>query len=569
MIAMRQDIEQAIADVCQNLFDVHPDVAMSRPDEQFGDYATNVALQLSKQLHKNPREIAEQIAGKLVESLSAIISAEVAGPGFINLRVESKQIVQSLHDAVKRSPGGVFGASTKGKGVTVLCEFPSPNMAKPFSVGHIRSALQGWAVAQVMRLTGHTVITDNHVGDAGTPFGKWVVGFLSYSSPEQLSQDGINELARIYIQVTADMKVETEQDNHGIADDVQSWLQKLEAGDPQAVSYSEQFNQISFDHMHGIMKRLGISTEFEYGESKFVKRGKELAEELLERGVAEQSDGAVIVKLDEFDIDTPVMLRKANGTALYATTDLATMEFRQNTWKPNKVFIHTGQEQAFYFRQLNALARKVGYDDNINHLWHGLVDQIDESGKRGKMSSRKGVVLLSELLDEAERHAKGFARDGSQEDIRAVALAAVKFTDFMAERKKGVLFDWDTMFNAQGFSGPAVQYAAVRIRSLLKKAGETSDQLVDGYDWEAERALLLELSAFPDLIDELSESYELHKLAAFLYGLARTFNRYYDGTPILKANQVERGNRLWLLTITENVFKTGLDILGITVPDKM
>lgn len=564
---MRDELSAQIAGVIQKLFTVETAVELTRPDEQFGDYATNVALKLGKQLNKNPREVATDIIQTLDSEL--IEQADIADPGFINIRVSSKNLATTLNQEVHDAPADTFGANATGKGRVVLCEFPSPNMAKPFSVGHIRSALQGWAVAQVMRLNGYAVITDNHVGDAGTPFGKWVAGYLRYSSPEQLENDGINELARVYIAITADMKAEKERDEHIIADEVQSWLQKLESGDEEAIGYSKQFNKISFDHMHEIMRRLGISTDFEYGESGFVKRGKELAQELLGNGVAEKSDGAIIVDLEQEGIDTPVMLQKANGTALYATTDLATMEFREKEWNPEKVFIHTGQEQAFYFRQLNALARKAGYKDNIYHLWHGLVDQIDESGKRGKMSSRKGVVLLSELLDEAEKRAKAFARGGSKEDVRAVALAAVKFTDFMADRKKGVLFDWENMFNVQGFSGPAVQYAAVRIRSILAKAEQKPTEPDGTYDWDAEHALLLELTAFPYLIQELSETYELHKLAAYLYNLARVFNRYYEATPILKADQTVLQNRLWLLGLTEQVFVTGLDVLGIPVPEKM
>lgn len=566
---MRDKLANDIAKVCNDLFNTKVEVDLTRPDEQFGDYATNVALKLAKILGKNPQEVARAVADELQGSNQDIESVSIAGPGFINIRVASEGLAAHLATAISASPQGVFGANTSGKGRTVVCEFPSPNMAKPFSVGHIRSALQGWAVAQVMRLNGYTVITDNHVGDAGTPFGKWVVGYLRYSSPDKLAQDGINELARIYIAITADIKDEKLRGEHALADEVQSWLQKLEHGDDEAVKYSTMFNKISFDHMHEIMERLGISTEFEYGESGFVKRGKELAQELLAKGVATQSDGAIIVDLEDQGIDTPIMLQKANGTALYATTDLATMEFRQKEWAPEKVFIHTGQEQAFYFRQLNALARKAGCKDNIYHLWHGLVDQIDESGKRGKMSSRKGVVLLSELLDQAEKRAGEFARDGSEADVNAVALAAVKFADFMADRKKGVLFDWESMFNVQGFSGPAVQYAAVRIRSILSKAPQASAAPSATYNWQSEHALLLELSAFPNLIHELSESWELHKLAAYLYNLARTLNRYYEEVPILKSEGETLQSRLWLLEQTNKVFVTGLDVLGIPVPERM
>ncbi len=563
-----QEIVKKVQIAVKELFNEELDIELSRPDEQFGDYATNVALRLNKIVGRPPREIAEELAN-ILKDQPEFTEVTVAGPGFLNLRVKDTFLASSLQKAVEQSPDGMYGANKDGEGITVISEFPSPNMAKPFSVGHLRPALQGWAVAQIMKLNKYEVITDNHLGDAGTPFGKWVVGFLRYSSDEKLEQGGINELARIYIATTADLKEEKAKDEHVLADEVQSWLQRLESDDKEAVQYRDRFNKISLDHMHQVMDRLQISTQYEYGESYFVARGQKMADELLERKIAKESDGAVIVPLDEYNIDTPVMLRKANGTALYATTDLATIEFRQKTWQPERVFIHTGQEQAFYFRQLKALAQKAGFEDTIVHLWHGLVDQLSDDGTRAKMSSRKGVILLNDLLDEAQKRAEQNMKEGTPTDIEAVALGAIKFADFMADRKKGSLFDWETMFNVQGFSGPAVQYAAVRISSILSKADLRNPQPIDTYDWTAEHNLLLELTAFPALIKELSENYELHKLAAYLYQLARTLNRYYEQTQILKSEDDALSSRLWLLGVTYQVFATGLDVLGIPIPEKM
>ncbi len=561
-----EEISFAIKDVCKKLFDIDVEVILTRPDEQFGDYATNVALQISKQLGKNPREIAEAITAEL--SHEAVEEVGIAGPGFINIRVSHKTLYTWLQKGIDEAPNGVYGATKLGSGRTVICEFPSPNMAKAFSVGHIRSALQGWAMYKLMSLHGYKVVTDNHVGDSGTPFGKWVVGFLHYSSNEQLSKDGINELARIYIAITADIKAEKEAGKLALAEEVQSWLQKLEARDPEAVAYSERFNKISFDHMHHVMERLGISTELELGESYYVARGQEMTDELLQKGIAEESDGAIIVRLDEKSIETPVMLRKANGTSLYATTDLATIEYREQNFHPEKVFIHTGQEQAFYFTQLNALAEKASFNPVINHLWHGLVDQKTEDGKREKMSSRKGVVLLEEFLNHAEAKAAEHNKEGSEADTKAVALGAVKFADFTADRKNGVLFDWESMFSVQGFSGPAVQYATVRIKSIRSKVHEESED-VSLYDWQDEHGLLLSLIDYPKLLRELHDSYELHKLAAYLYDLARSFNRYYEEHRILDAPEPERSAKLWLIGVVQTVLEQGLDLLGIPTPERM
>lgn len=565
---MRQRIEAIIADILQELELPSLAVEVTRPEEEFGDYATNMALQLAGKTGDKSRDIAQRIADELIKEPD-IAEASVAGPGFINLRLHSHVLATRLEQAVKDAPRGIYGASNLGQGKTVLNEFPSPNLAKPYSVGHRRPALQGWAVMKLMQLHGYNTVTDNHIGDYGTPFGRWVVGFLRHSSDEALEKEGIRELARIYIEVTRELKAEKAQEKHELADEVQGWLQKLGAGDAKAVAYAERFRRISLDHMHMVLERLGIATEHELGESFYVKRAQELVDELLDKGIAQISEGAVIVRLDEYGIETPIMIRKANGAVLYATTDLATIEYRQKTWKPEMVFVHTGQEQAFYFRQLKALAQKAGYNDVLIHLWHGLIDQKNEDGTREKMSSRHGVVLLEDLINEAEARIAKLMTAQSSEDISAVAVGAIKFADFAAERHKGLLFDWDTALNLQGFSGPAVQYAAVRVQSILHKAEGISEKLIEGYDWQTEHRLLLQLHDFPHLLMELHDNYQLHKLAGYLYDLSRELNRYYEVTSVLGSSEEARSNRLWLLSVVYSVLKTGLDVLGIAIPKSM
>lgn len=564
---MRENIREILKQVVGQVGFEPTGVEVARPDEQFGDYATNVALQLAGKSDKKPRDIAQKIVDELTKRPD-IENAEVAGPGFINIRISSTSLADELHKAVKSAPRGIYGATEIGKGKTVLNEFPSPNMAKPYSVGHLRPALQGWAVMKLMQLHNYTTVTDNHLGDYGTPFGKWVVGFLRHSSEEKLEKDGIRELARVYIEITHELKVEKEQNGHDLADEVQSWLKKLSSGDEQAAQYAERFSHISLDHMHQVLQRLGIATDHELGESFYVKRAHELVEELLSKDIAEMSEGAIIVRLDDFGIEAPLMLRKSNGAVLYATTDLATMEYRQETWHPERVFIHTGQEQALYFRQLKALAQKVGFDDVIVHLWHGLIDQKNEDGSREKMSSRRGVVLLEDLLDEAEVRARKEMESLDDDDVRVIAIGAIKFADFTAERHKGLLFDWETALSVHGFSGPAVQYGAVRINSILQKSA-VPESLAEGYNWQAEHQLLMRLHDFPTLMIELHDTYQLHQLANYLYELAHELNRYYEQTQVLNSQEPARSCRLWLLSTVRNVLATGLDTLGIAIPKTM
>lgn len=543
-------------------------IEVTRPEPEFGDYTTNVAMQLAGKTGEKPRDIAQKIADEL-EKQKDIEKVEIAGPGFINIRVRSSVLAVQLEQAISSAPRGTYGASEIGKGKTVVNEFPSPNMAKPYSVGHRRSALQGWAVMKLMQLHGYTTITDNHLGDYGTPFGRWVVGFLRHSSDEALAKDGVRELGRLYIEITKELKDEKAAGKHTIADEVQSWLRRLDTGDAEATAYAKRFSDISRKSLHQTMKRLRIATDHELGESFYVERAQELVDELLTRNIAEMSNGAVIVRLDQYGIETPIMLRKSNGAPLYATTDLATIEYRQKQWSPDKVFIHTGQEQVFYFRQLKALSQKAGFTDTIVHLWHGLVDQKNDDGTRGKMSSRSGVILLDDLLDEAESRAAKLMEAHRGEDVNTVALAAIKFADFTAERHKGLLFDWEKALSLHGFSGPAIQYAGVRAQSILHKAKSIPDGVSEGYDWAAEHQLLLQLHDFPHLLLELHDTYQLHRLASYLYDLTREFNRYYEETSVLGSEKPAYSNRLWLMSVVHKVFRTGLDILGIAIPSSM
>ncbi len=574
---MQEKLAQSIRDVVKELFNQDIDPELTRPDEQFGDFATNVALRLAKVVGQSPQDIATQITEKL-RGQEGIEEIDIAGPGFINITVGARVAAQALQAAWEKAAAieHNYGEALEPKNQTVISEFPSPNLAKPYSVGHLRAANQGWAVYKLMLSQGYSVIRDNHLGDAGAPFGKWVVGFQRYSSEEQLTDKGVYELARVYIQITADMKAEKEQGGTQLRDEVQSWIRKLESKDPEAVAYSERFRALSLDHMHTVMKRLHIETDIELGELFYIEQGQRMVDELLEKGIAEQGDdGAVIVRLDDQSVDVPILLRKSNGTALYATTDLATLRYRVETYHPAKVYIHTGSEQIFYFKQLFALARKIGYGDvEWTHVWHGMIDQLNDDGTREKMSSRKGVILLEELLDQAEAKARELTKDRevSEVDVAAIALGAIKFADFAQDRRTNILFDWDRIFSLQGYSGPYIQYAGVRVGKILADA-DGSLQTVghEQYEWGAEKAIIMHLLSYPDALTYAASVQEPHRVAQYLFELAQIMNRYYETTPILKegVDDVSSSARLELLTKVLHVFRHGLDILGIEVPSKM
>lgn len=556
--------------IVKKLFDVDTKVELSRPDSQFGDYATNVAMQLAGRLHQAPRAIAEQIKAEL-DNTGVYSEVSIAGPGFINLRISAKALDVDLEQRFNSAQP--FGNNQDGAGKKVLVEYPSTNMAKPFSIGHLRPANQGWAARNLMLATGWDVITDNHLGDYGSPFGIWVVGFKKFSSEEALKQRGVYELGDIYIKTKAAIKEEEASNKTDLADAAQQWLLKLEQHDPVAVAYSERFNKISLDHIHAVMRRLGINTDYELGEKFFAEKGKAAVRDLLQRGIAVQNpDGSVIVDLAEYGIKTPILILKSNGAALYATTDLATMIYRDQTFHVDRVIFCVGSEQKFYFQQLFALAKKIGLKTEMIHMWYGMIDQLNEDGTREKMSSRKGVVLLEELLDKAEERARANAKtpDLSDNDIKKIAIGAIKFSDFANDRRTGMLFDWDTMFSLTGYSGPYVQYAAVRVNKILHD-NPVPDVDYSSYDYEDEKAVLLKLLDYPNVVKLAADKLEPHRITTYVYELAKELNRYYEHTPIAteQVDELTKAARLHLMQRVAYVFKHGLDILGIEVPERM
>lgn len=561
-------METNLSQIVKDIYGIEITPQVSRPAPEFGDYATNVALQLAKQVGKNPRQIAEEVAAALNAS-GAYSEVTIAGPGFINIRISAAALAQKL----ETNWSSTYGNSADGNGKTVVVEYPSQNMAKPYSVGHLRPGNQGWAARQLMLATGWNVITDNHLGDYGAPLGIWIVGFRKFSSDEALAKVGVYELGRVYIETKKALKEEAENSETALADEVQAWLLKYEAGDSEAIAYSERFNTISLEHIHDVMNRLKISTDHEFGEAFFAPLGKQAVQKLLAEGVAKQNeDGSVIVPLDDAGFDVPLLVQKSNGAALYATTDLATILYREENWHPDKVIYAVGSEQQFYFSQLFAMAKKLGIKTELYHLWFGVIDQLNEDGTREKMSSRKGVVLMEELLDEAEAKAREVVadRDVSEEDIKKIALGAIKFTDFISDRRTNILFDWKTIFALTGMSGPYVQYAAVRVNKILGEFG-SGTSVNSEYNYEAEKDVLAKLLDYPAVVSAAARDLEPHKIATYIYELARDMNRYYEKTPIATGDvsEAEKAARLGVLNKVSHVFTHALDLLGIEVPSKM
>lgn len=557
---LKEQIKGLINDL-YGVDDVTVDFA-SVPSEIEGDYSTNVAMRLARQVGKNPRQIAEEIIDGLGDCGFGL---SIAGPGFINVTVSGVTLYQQLAEAWSDH----YGDNDSGAGKLAISEFPSTNIAKPYSVGHLRPGTQGWAAKKVLEANGWKVVTDNHLGDVGTPFGIWATGFKrSGIAAEAVT---IYDLGNIYIQMKADLKEEEKAGKHELADEVQEWLKKLEAKDAEAVALSERFKEISLKHTHEVMVRMGISTDMEMGESCFVELGKETVEQKVAEGVFERNeDGSIICRLDEYGIDVPMLMLKSNGTALYATTDLGCLMYRCENIHPDKIIYAVGAEQKFYFEQLFALAKKVGLTVDNYHLWFGTIDQINPEGKREKMSSRKGVVLMEELLNDAEKRVReNFGGELADADIQKIAVGAIKYSDFIADRKTGILYDPDKIFALTGQSGPFCQYADVRMRRILEKNADFAAVDFADYDWNAEKDVLQILLKFPEIVAGVVENFEMHKIAAYAFELAQELNRYYEKTPISSASEVERSARLELIRKADFVLTRALDLLGIEIPAQM
>ena len=556
-------LKNKIADIIKRLYGIAVAVDFSPvPAEIEGDYSCNVAMRLAKVAGKAPRDIAAEI----IAELPADFEYTIAGPGFINISVSGRALFAQLSDTWNEN----YGYNQSGAGKVAVSEFPSTNMAKPYSVGHLRPGTQGWAAKRILEANGWRVITDNHLGDAGTPFGIWATGFKR--SGRVIDDVTIYDLGEIYIQMKADMKAEAAAGEHALADAAQDWLLKLEAGDAEAKELSERFNKISLDHIHGVMKRMDLVTDYELGESFFVERGKELVKKFLAEGkFVQNEDGSVICPLDEFGIEVPMLMLKSNGAALYATTDLACLDYRLHEWKADRLIYAVGAEQKFYFEQLFAVAKKLGWNAEMQHVWFGTIDQVGEDGKREKMSSRKGVVLLEAMLDDAEKRVReNFAgAELSDEDVRRVAVGAIKYSDFIADRKTGILYDPNKIFALTGQSGPFCQYACVRMRRILEKNADFAGADFADYDFAAEKTILQKLLEFPTLVAAIADNLEAHRVAGYCFELAQELNRYYENAPITSAEPAVKAARLWTIRRAATVLERGLDLLGIQIPDKM
>ena len=521
------------------------------------------AFSLAKIERKAPQAIAADIAEKIDASHFEKVVA--TGP-YVNFFLDKSQISDQVIKSVIQA-GADYGQQEEGQGANVTIDLSSPNIAKPFSVGHLRSTVIGDAISNIYKKMGYNTIKINHLGDWGKQFGLLMVAYKKWGSKEAVEANPIDELLKLYVRINAEIENDPALDDEG-----RLWFKKLEDGDPEATELWQWFRDESLVEFNRIYKLLGVEFDSLNGEAFYNDKMDEAVQILEEKGLLKESKGASIVELDDVNLP-PAMIKKSDGATLYITRDIATAIYRARTYNFVKNIYAVGQEQSNHFRQLKAVLKKMGFEwsDDMIHVDFGLVTK-----NRQKLSTRKGnIILLEPTLQEAISRAKAQIEEknpeleNKEEVARAVGVGAVKFYDLKTDRRNGYDFDLEAMVSFEGETGPYVQYAYARIQSILRKANFTPSadatySLSDSESWE----IIKLLQDFSRVVKRAAENYDPSLIAKYAINLAQAFNKYYAHTRILDESP-ERESRLALSYSTAVVLKEALRLLGVDAPDKM
>ncbi len=558
-------------------------------DARFGDYQCNAAMAAAKRIGLKSPALAATVVARWQEGVGAqLAEVSIAGPGFINLRLCD----QTLSEAVLVRAADDRPAPPE-KPQTVLLDFSSPNVAKSMHVGHIRSTILGDCLARVMRYLGHQVITDNHIGDWGTQFGKLIAGYRHLGRPADMETDPIGAMERLY-----KWAHERGQNEPSFEEQARAELKKLQSGDPENLRLWEEFRLLSQSAFDSIYNRLNIRFDHTLGESFYNEQLNPVIEELLAKGIARESEGAVAIfsegnlppKEDPFLatnsdpatrqerpwIDAPFLIRKTDGAALYATTDLATLAYRANTFAADQIWYVTDLRQSLHFRQLFEAARRWGVKASLSHIGFGAILGQDNR----PLKTREGdPVKLEALLDEAVTRAHTLL-DERRPDLDAdfkdglaevLGIGAVKYADLAQNRHLDYLFDWNKMLAFDGNTAPYVLNAYVRAMSIFRKADEAIEapRRILGPSHPRERALMILLTQWEEIVHLVASEHRPHHLCFYLFSLASAFHSFFEECHVLRAEETLREHRLALVRATAQTIRKGCELLGIPVVDQM
>lgn len=570
-------LKQALGDALPA--DFVPAVTPSQ-DLRFGDYQSNAAMMLAKQARCNPRALATQVVEILGETEMA--TAEIAGPGFINFRIKPAYYAQRMAALLSDER---LGVAVTDKPKTLVIDFSAPNVAKPMHVGHIRSTIIGDVLGRLARFLGHKVITDNHIGDWGTQFGMILWGWKNILNQADLEKDPIEALLAVYKTVNAKCK-----EDESLLPVCKAELVKLQSGDEENLSIWKQCIAVTKTGLEKIYGQLGITFDYWLGESAYNDALAPLVEDLLAKGIARESEGAVCVFSDGFHkpqndpflvqkdgewTPVPAIIRKADGGFLYATTDLATLDYRTQNFNADAIWYVVGAPQEKHFKQIFDIERMRGVTGDFRHVAFGSILGKD----RRPFKTRSGdTVSLQDVMDEAVSRAAKVIEEKSPdmpaEDKARVAqqvgIGAIKFAELSQNRMSDYIFDWDKMLALTGDTAPYLQNSYVRVRSIFRKIeGEftapESLQLVDN----AEVSLARLINRYGEVVPSTLDDCRPNLLAAYLYELAKAFHSFYEACPVLKSEGATRETRLALCELTARVLKQGMGLFGIEMPERM
>lgn len=531
---------------------------------QFGDYSTNIAMLLAKSLKKNPKDLAEEIKGELVDEI--IEKVEVAGPGFINIYLKQKFKLAQL-DKLATS-AFLKEIAANGKGKTMVIDYSAPNIAKPFGIGHLRSTNIGQAIYNIYKILGWKTIGDNHIGDWGTQFGKLIVAIKKFNT-KPVEDLTIEELERLYVEFHKKAEVDEK-----LVEEGREWFAKLEKGDAEARRIWQLCIDVSMKEHNKMYDLLKVKIDVVNGESFYEDKMQEVIDVCKEKKLAKIGEGGAWII--EFPSMPPAILIKSNGTTIYFTRDLATALYRKRKWNPDLVIYEVGADQTLHLKQVFETSRILGYMPKYGmvHVAHGMIRWKDR-----KFSTRKGETIhLSEIIDRARLEAKKVVEsaeisrsksEDKQEVIDQLAIGAIKFTDLSSEPKRDIIFDWERIMSLEGDSGPYLQYAFARCVSLMEKAKANKEEV--GLDWKnqepVEMELVNKLLCLESKILEAAERYAPSVLATYALEVARSFSQMYGSLPIL--NNPKSARRIYLTTKTKEVLAILLQLLGITAIEKL
>jgi arginyl-tRNA synthetase len=540
-------------------------------DPKFGDYQANGCMALAKSLGRSPRDLAQELA-RAVDLAPIAGPPEVAGPGFLNVRLDDAWLATALRSLLADER---LGVAPPARVKTVVIDFSSPNVAKPMHVGHLRSTVIGDSLSRIITALGHRVIRDNHLGDWGSQFGMILWGWKNARDEQAFARDPVGELARLY-RLTQDR---IKGGDSGVEDAARVETAKLHAGDPDNRALWSRFMPLCLGPLQALYDRLGVRFDAQHGESFYAPMLAAVVADLQNSGLAVESDGAIVVFVEE--TEAPLIVRKRDGAFNYATTDLATIKYRAETWNPDQMLYVVDHRQGDHFKQLFEVARKWGYTAvDLEHVAFGTILGPD----RRPFKTREGdAVGLESLLDEATALARKVVDQNSpeldQEERQRVAekvgLGAIKYADLSQNRISDYIFDWQKMMAMNGNTGTYLQYAFARIQSIFRKGGIAPESIrrerpaID-ISHPAERRVGVRLFRLPEVLELAAAELRPNILTDYLFDLANAFSTFFEECPVLKAESSERrDSRMALCDLTARTLKCGLDLLGIDIVERM